>query len=413
VKLPFNIKSGYQFIENTVSLFSIKAIDLGLTIWLIPYLIVKIGLDNYGMYAFAMALVIFFVNILNYGFSLATVRELAKNKENPTKINELFNEVISVKLVLFLLEYGFFMLLIVLFPTFWELKTLYFFTSLILVAELFSFRWFFLGMEQMKIAAIIKLISTLGYVLLVVLFIKQAPDFTYIPLFEAAAMILVGSITFLWVLKKYRFTLKFISLSAVFQYLKSNFNSFINLLVPSTFANSIVFLMGVLGLPAHVSYLQIALKISSAFSTVNNVLTLVFYPMVNRKEGMMLPSRVILISIGVLLSTLLFFGSSYLVSYWLTFENVNSYKQLSTLVQIVSTIPLLMAIISSYGINGLLAYYKDVLYSKITLVATFVMFLSAWILIPIYSYYGAAFSFVLGKTVYAVWSYIAFKKVSE
>ena len=72
----------YKFSENTLSLFSIKAIELGLTIWLIPYLILKVGIDNYGVYAFAMALLLFLQNVVNYGFNLSTVREITKNRHN-------------------------------------------------------------------------------------------------------------------------------------------------------------------------------------------------------------------------------------------------------------------------------------------------------------------------------------------
>ena len=97
-----NLKKYRSVLENSISLFSLKAIDLALNLWLIPFLILKVGLYNYGLYAFAMALVLFFVNLLNYGFNLSTVRDLAKTKGNPQQLQSIFNEVFSVKLVLFL-----------------------------------------------------------------------------------------------------------------------------------------------------------------------------------------------------------------------------------------------------------------------------------------------------------------------
>ena len=78
-------------------MFSVKAIDLAIAVLLIPYLILKVGLQNYGVYAFALALVFFFMNIANYGFNLVAVRDLAKQADkNQKSIGEIFNEVFSV-----------------------------------------------------------------------------------------------------------------------------------------------------------------------------------------------------------------------------------------------------------------------------------------------------------------------------
>ena len=93
-------KSIYQFFENVFSLFSVKSIDLAIAIWLIPYLIFKVGIVNYGLYAFALSTVLFIVNFTNFGFDLSAVRALAKDANDTKKINKLFNEVFSVKLYL-------------------------------------------------------------------------------------------------------------------------------------------------------------------------------------------------------------------------------------------------------------------------------------------------------------------------
>ena len=137
-----NKKSIYKFTENTLSLFSIKAIDLGLTLWLIPYLILKIGIDNYGIYALAMSLILFFQNVLNYGFNLSTVREVSKNSQNSEVLSKIFSEVISVKIVLLLILYPILLVLVLFVPAFWAQKSLYFFASLILIGDLFSFTFY-------------------------------------------------------------------------------------------------------------------------------------------------------------------------------------------------------------------------------------------------------------------------------
>ncbi len=351
------------------------------------------------------------MNILNYGFNLSTVRELVKYKNDTAKINLLFNEVISVKLFLFVLLFLFFLVLIVLVPEFWNQKLLYIYTSFLLVGELFSLRWFFLGMEQMKFKAIINLVSTSIYVALVLFLVEQESDFMYIPLSQGLGMVVVALVSFVWVLKKYRLKLELISMKSVMNYLKNNTSSFLNLLLPSTFGTSIVFLVGVFGLPAHVSFMQIGIKVTNAFSTVNTVLTKVFYPIVNRRKDTMITSRFVLISIGVLLSFFMFFVSRQLIINWLHFERIQDVENAVLLLKILSPTPFLVAVISSFGINGLLTFYKDRLYGKISVVATLCMIAFAVVLIPKYHFFGGALGYLAGRTLYALLTYFSFKKI--
>lgn len=406
-----NIKSIYKFSENTLSLVSIKTIELGLTIWLIPYLILKVGLTNYGYYAFAMALILFLVNVLNYGFNLSAVREIAKNKHNNKLLSKIVSEVISVKIVLLLVVYSLLLFLIIVIPEFWEHKTLYFFASLILVGELFSLRWFFLGMEQLKFKVFINLANTCINVLLIVVFVQTEDDYTWIPLAEAIALLLVAVSSFIWALRKYNIHLKFSSFVEIKHYLKVNFSAFVNLLVPSTFGTITVFLVGVFGLPAQVGMMQIGVKFTGAFSTINTIFTKVLYPIVNRKKSVMKVSRRVLLVFGIFLSAAMYVSSDFLITNWLKSESQINIHTIIGIVQLLSPMPFVVAIISGYGINGLLTLFKDTLFSYVTVFSTVCMVFLAWLLVPRYEFYGGAISFLASRVVYAILTYLSFKKI--
>lgn len=394
-----------------MSLFSIKGIELALTIWLIPYLIFKVGIDNYGIYVFAMALILFFKNVLNYGFNLATVREIARNKHDKIIIDKIFSEVVSVRIFLLVLIYLILIGFIFLIPTYNTNKSLYFFASVILLGELFSLRWFFLGMEQMKFKAIINFLSTLLYIVLVLVLVQNDTDYIWIPFAEGIALLIVSFISFIWVLKKYKIHLKLITLPKIISYLIENFKVFINLLLPSTFSVIAVFLVGVFGLPSQVSMTQIGVKLSNAFTSINAILTQVFYPMVNRNNRLMFTSRIALLVIGIFLSIVMYTSSDLVINAWLRNEPISNLKIIIGIVKILSPLPFLVAVISSYGVNGLLTFFKDSLFSYITIIATLAMIISAWILIPIFSFYGGAMALLIGRMVYAVLTFFSFKKI--
>ena len=83
-----NIKKHIVLIENFISFSLFKVIDALIPLIIIPYLINVVGKDNYGIYAFAYALVFYLLNIVQYGFSLSAVRLIAVNRDNKEKINK-------------------------------------------------------------------------------------------------------------------------------------------------------------------------------------------------------------------------------------------------------------------------------------------------------------------------------------
>ncbi|NIJ44320.1 O-antigen/teichoic acid export membrane protein [Wenyingzhuangia heitensis] len=398
-------KALHHIVGNITALFSLKVIDLGLSLWLIPYLIVKVGLYNYGVYAFAMSLVLFFENILNYGFHLSTVRELSKYKDNHNRVEQIVNQVISVKLFLVILLGVLFILLSFTIPEFSKHINLYLFSSLLLLSGFFSLRWFFMGIEKMKFITFIHLAATLIFVTLSLVYIKKATDYSKIPLYEAIGGVVTNIFSFVWVLKTQKIKIKLLSIKEIIKYLKLEFSSFINLLVPSTFGVFIVFLSGLLGMPFYVGLTQIGVKFTAAFTTLNTILTNVFYPLVNRKEIFKRATKKILIGSGSVLSLVMFVVGEYLIKCWLHFENGEMEENMIRIVKFLSPIPFLAAIVSSYGVNDLLTRYKDKQFGFITITTSLIMLTMAVILIPIYPIIGAALAFVIARFVYAILSY--------
>jgi len=403
-------KNTYHFIENALSLFSVKGIDLILAILLIPYLILKVGIVNYGKYAFAISLVLLLVNITNYGFNLTAVRDLAKYRKDTKKLNKLFNEVFSVKLYLTGFVLLLLLLLTIVVPSFATYKLVYIFASFLIVGDLFSLRWFFMGLEKMKYIPAIHLGGTLLYVLLVVIFIKQPTDFEYIILLEGIGLFIASIISFSYIVLEYKIKFKLLSFVQVKNYVYTNWSSFINLFIPSMLSNMAIFMVGLFSIPVNVSIIQLGVKVANAFATVNAVFTKVFYAMVNRKIQIMRQSFNVLLAIGVLLSLIMFFSADIVIKPWLNIKDVAVEQQISFIIKLLSPTPFLMAIISAYGVNGLLVLKKDKLFSKITIIATLVGMAVGFIVIPVYTFIGGAVFLITTKALYAFFSFLYFKR---
>ncbi len=387
-----------------------KVIDLALAILLIPYLILKVGIVNYGKYAFVISLILFLVNITNYGFNLKAVRELAKYSNDSNKMNSLFNEVFSVKLYLTGFSILILAVLVLGVPSFRLYALVYVFASFMLIGDLFSLRWFFMGIEKMKYIPAINLGGSLIYVLLVLVFIQQPKDYEFIILLESIGLLIVNMISFLYIVLEYKVKLQLLSFKKVRKYLVVNWSSFINLFIPSMLSNTAVFLVGVFSIPANVSIIQLGVKVANGFATINAVLTKVFYAMVNRKVQILRKSFSVILGIGILLSIIMFISADVFIGPWLKIEDALVEQQISFIIKVLSPTPFLMAVISAYGINGLLVYGKDKLFGYITLISTLLSLILGLILIPKYTFLGGALFLLAARGLYAIGSFIMFNK---
>jgi len=406
IKVFFNNSDGKKIIENFLSLSLIRVADFLLPLIVLPYLITVLGVEKFGLTAFAAALVNYFLNITQYGFSLSAVRDLSKNQDNPQRLEEIYNSVINTKFFLLILSALVFALLIIIVPSFSEYYLLYVFSFGLVIGDVLFPKWFFQGVEQMRFITLINILFKLTFLILVFLFIKQESDFVYVPLLQSIGIILGGLFSLYIIYKKYKIRYRLVRFAEIKAQLNLSFSSFVTLIVPTLYSNTSVFLLGVFTNNTLVGYLSGALRISNAFSSFNAILTRTFYPFVNKtKDSISKVNNVILLS-GLLVSVLMFFTARFTVSLILGLDMLKSIP----LVMILSLTPLLLAIRTVYGINYLLVKGRDKLYMNIALFSSLFGLVLAFICIPLFSFYGAAVVIVTAQLLYAVLSFIYAKK---
>ncbi|WP_460217908.1 oligosaccharide flippase family protein [Psychroserpens sp. MEBiC05023] len=406
IKVIFNNNDNKKIIENFLSLSVIRVADFLLPIIVLPYLINVLGVEKFGLTAFAAALVNYFLNISQYGFSLSAVRELSINQDNPEKLEEIYNSVMTTKLWLLVwsaLVYG---LLILIVPSFYDYFLLYVFSFGLVVGDVLFPKWFFQGVEQMRFITLINILFKLTFLILVFIFIKQENDYVYVPLLQSIGIIFGGFFSLILIHKKYNIKFKLVEFNEVKSQLKISFSSFVTLIVPTLYSNTSVFLLGVFTNNTLVGYLSGALRISNAFSSLNTILTRTFYPFVNKTKNSIKKVNLIIFLCGLFVTLLMCVTASFTVNLILGTEMIESIP----LVMILSLTPLLLAIRTVYGINYLLVKKLDKLYMNIALVSSLFGLVLAFILIPLFSFFGAAITIVAAQLLYAVLSFVYAKK---
>lgn len=391
-------KDSKVLITNFISLGLISGVNFLIPLLVLPYIIKTVGVSNYGKYAFIFSIVFYFLYITQYGFSLSAVRDIAQARENKNDVNIIFNRVIKTKVFVFSICT---VILIIISLTFDLVKNdlfLLYTTYLIVLGDVLNPTWLYQGMEKMKFMTIVNVVSKITYILLVFLVIKQTSDYKYIGLLQASGFLLAGITSFFMAIQVFKLKIVKVSFSEVIQQLRKGFSSFITLVMPMLYVNTSTFLLGVFGTTTQVAYFDSAYKISNGFVSVNQILTSVFYPFVNRRSDKFMIVSVLLVFSGAIMSIICFVLSGWIVNFLFGPEMFNSVLVL----KILAFTPLLLAIRSAFGINYLLVQKKDKLYMNIAITSSITAFLAGLYLINMYQSVGAAIVVILAQSSYSL-----------
>lgn len=80
-----------QLISNFFSLSSIEMANYLFPLITVPYLVRVLGPGKYGLVAFAMAFVQYFVMFTDYGFNLTATRNISVSRDDPGRYQEYFH----------------------------------------------------------------------------------------------------------------------------------------------------------------------------------------------------------------------------------------------------------------------------------------------------------------------------------
>lgn len=396
-----------SIIKNIISLSALKMVDLVIPLIILPYLIITVGKENYGIYAFAYTFIFYFLNVTQYGFSLSAVKNVALIRDDKNKLANYFNEILTTKLFLTCITIGVIILLTLVVPKFRDNNLVILFVSLMLVGDCFTPIWYFQGIEKMQFITFANIISKLTYLVFVYFWITSKDDYVYIGLYQSIGFILSGIISIVYVVKYHKIKLQIKGYSHIKKNLKEGFSSFLILTIPTLYANTSIFLLGMFTPFQNVTLLEAGTKISSVFSAFSTILARALYPFLNRNQQhkkMMVKVQIIL---GFLASLIMFLSAPLVIKLW--FRN-GLMNDVILVIKILSATPFLLSIIYAFGINGLLVENKDKLFLKATIIASTTGLILGVLLIPNGDYLIAAVVIILSRALYALSTFLFHSK---
>ena len=402
-----NLKKLYSkpLFVNITSLGLLQIANYAIPILIIPFVTRALGADFFGKASYAQNIIAYLTIIVNYGFEYSATQDIALHRDDKSKLRTIFWTVIRFKIILLIIS---FLILGILYFTFYRVNEdplLYFYAALINIGFVMFPTWFFQGIEKMKDMAIFSFIIKLLGAILVIWVVNTPADYKNYILILSLSYVLIGIVSFLYVVKKYDLISNHEKDKALSNnVIKKGAPIFWHGLFAGFYAIAGITIVGIYLTDKDVGLYAGVYKIIMAITVILGVpIHTSIFPIISRKfnesikEGFLFFRKTLLWSsiLGIVIGCFVFFMSPYIVNLFLGHE----FSQAIDLLKLFSPLPCLLIVASFFIIQGLFGMQLH-RYAPVISIAVCVFSVTlSFILIPRIGLKGAVIALLLSEVL--------------
>jgi O-antigen/teichoic acid export membrane protein len=414
-KLLNIIKQNKQF--NNLIIYGIgQGFNLITPLLVIPYIVSKCGVENYGKASIGMAISFFLMVFVDYGSDIIGVKEVAVNRDNKIQLEEIFITTYTSK---FLLLIGTLLVTSLLFcfvPFFVKEKQLFFLCLPILVGQFINPTWYLQGIENFKWITFLTITSKLIYLSGIFLFIQHKSDYVLINLFWGIGTIISNGITLIYLFNKNSYSVKKASIKDALIQIKDNFSIFTSQIFVSLQMYAPIMLLGFFGNNLMAGHYKIIEQIIVIFKTYIFLFFNFVYPRVcylletNLKKGIVFWKTYN--GVNFVFIALIMFVIYLIAPQVVTYFTKTNINVISNILQFAILLPILLAI--SIPLKQLvLGFNHKIFYIKTTMIMVIFNLIGIILIIPYLKIFGVFLSLILTEFITIVIYYFKIRKEIE
>jgi O-antigen/teichoic acid export membrane protein len=389
-----------SFFKNIISLFIVQVANVLIPILTIPFVVRIIGPEKFGILNYTGAIVGYFILLINYAFNLTASRRIAQNKNDNTKINIIFNEVLGAQITLWVLSVIIFIFCIFLIPLFQQNIKVFIVTFLITIASVLNPDWLYQGMGNLQRQAFFNLFSKILFAIFLFFLIKKSDDFFFQPLALSIVQIIVTFISFKWAYFKYELKIKIPNLCMIINVLNRDKKLFFTSIIISLYTTTNIVILGNFANIIEVGYFTAAQKfIILAQSLILMPLTTTLFPLISEEfskgllNGLNIVKKIAPFIVFVMFSFGIFviiFGNWFIDIYY-----GNNFERSKIIFTIMAFIPLIISISNIYGIQIMINLKLERIILKITIFGSIISLCINTLMVNSYGGIGAAIAWLI------------------
>ena len=158
-----------------------------------PYVIRVLGAEQYGLYAFLLAIAMYFQDLIDFGFDSPCTKRVALCADDKQELSRTVSVVLFCKLTLIALSAAIAAPIILAIPILRDNLWLFIVIFIQNLYKTFYPQWYYLGTKNMKFSSILQAVIRISQIPLILLFVKDSGDLMLYAVIVSGTM-LVGSI---------------------------------------------------------------------------------------------------------------------------------------------------------------------------------------------------------------------------
>lgn len=388
--------------KNAASLYVIQFANYVLPLITVPYLVRVLGPTGFGVVSFGQSLIAYFALFVDYGFALSATRKISVERENSEAVSHTAFNVWAAKTLLCIAGAVVLLLLITMVPKLREVSLLLLILYGTVIGNVLFPVWLYQGMEKMVFISVINLVMRVLVVAGIFVLVRQPEDYLVYAGLMSLGSIGAGVAGAWAALSKFKLSFVMPSLQGIWEALKEGWMLFLSMASVSLYTVGNAFILGLLTNHTVVGYYSAAEKIVKAILGLLGPISQAAYP---RFSKMAAESKALALQwgrrmlflmggFGFILSLAIFIEAPVIVKVVLGPD----YEPSVTVMRILASLCFLIAISNVLGIQIMLPFGKDKVFTSILFSAGFINIAFAVLLAPLWQEFGMAVAVLLSET---------------
>lgn len=393
-----------HLLSNLFSLSVLQMANYILPLITLPYLIRVLGIEYFGLLAFATVVITYFGIITDYGFNLTATREIAINRDNREKVIEIFSSVMIIKILLLIFSFLILSILIVYIDKFSNNWLVFYLTFGVVIGQVFFPIWFFQGMERMKYITYLNILAKTIFTVAVFIFVQEQKDFYIVPLLTSIGFIVVAVWSLIIIKKEFNITFKWQKKIILLTYFKDAWHIFIAQFSISLYRNMNVIILGFLSNDTIVGFYVVAEKLIKSVQSLQIPFGQALFPFISKKYSLLTKNESFyildkyalkILFLYILLAFLTYIFSDFIVKLFVGNLNLNILQNLN----IMTIVIIIGGMNYYYGVLGLVALKYNREFSQSVIITGIFNILFVSVCTYFYQDIGASVSLVVSESL--------------
>ncbi|MDO5655135.1 MAG: oligosaccharide flippase family protein [Flavobacteriaceae bacterium] len=378
----------YNKIKNFIIYGLGQSVNILIPLLAMPYIIKICGEDGLGKIGIAFSLMLILCGLVDYSSYLVGTREIVLNKRDSSFLRQQISAIYSYKVLLFVILSLLAIIFVNILP-FYEENTLIFLSLFMVLSQLLNPNWIFQAFEEFEKIALYNVLSKLGYLIMIFVFLHKDSDYIWVNFFFGISGTLVYLYAFLRIYKRHQLKFDHKSFQNGIEILKRDFRICLSEFCLSLYQYLPIMIVGALLGNTLAGLYRVAEQVFSVFRTFIFMFFTFSYPIVVHETAKKLVSGIkiwlayhfvhlIIILIG---TALVFIFTENILIYFKI--NQNSLPQMINILKLMLFVPLLLVLSQAlrqlmFAMNFTKSYTLIIYFATVIHILMMILFIQAF-----------------------------------